>query len=95
MDAMPVGRLLPSPVLHGRGARRASLPAAAAIAVANESNIAGHPELAMRKAGAHNGNYVLRGGPLRPRLPAPAAAPVATAPIHSATVAVAPKAVCF
>ena len=98
VDAMLSQRAsLPSPIAPRARGRARKLPAAAAIAVANESNIARPIPMAMRKAGTPTmvttSYAAARNAASLPAPASPAAAPVATAPVHSAPLAAAPKVV--
>ena len=96
VDAMLNQRAaLPSPITPRARGRARKLPAAAAIAVANESNIARPIPMAMRKAGTPTmvttSYAAARNAAPLPAPASPAAAPVAAAPVHAAPVAAAPK----
>ncbi len=88
---------LPSPIAPRARGRARKLPAAAAIAVANESNIARPIPMAMRKAGTPTlvttSYAAARNAAPLPAPASPAAAPVATAPARPAAVAAAPQVV--
>ncbi|AMR26362.1 hypothetical protein A0257_04095 [Hymenobacter psoromatis] len=83
---------LPSPIAPRARGRARKLPAAAAIAVANESNIARPIPMALRKAGTPT-MVTTSYAAARNAAPLPAPASPAAAPAHSAPVAAAPKVV--
>ncbi len=95
VDALLTRRAsLPSPIPRARGRAR-KLPAAAAIAVANESNIARPIPMAMRKAGTPTlvttSYAAARNAAPLPAPASPATAPIAAAPARPPAVAAAPK----
>jgi len=98
VDAMLTQRAsLPSPIIPRARGRARKLPAAAAIAVANESNIARPIPMAMRKAGTPTlittSYSAARNAAPLPAPASPAAAPVVTTPARAAVVAATPKVV--